>query len=227
MLGKHLSKVTTSMWALPVWGGGLNPCPDGLGHFFREEFSKFKRAFAWLWGGLNPCPDGLGHLFRDEPFPKAYNPLKWENSAWKKCPRVPIWVRGGCNCYLGNAQIEVGTSWKGLPLTTISSTAMLSLSFVNCEVSKTLTECPKLLPSDGQRDILGYWGSFRILANYSDAKNFKRYPGYAIGMLMSRAFWIWCGFCCYNFLNRSYGCWKSTESEILAMLAKIRVVKKN
>ena len=27
-------------------GGGLNPCLDGLGHFFREEFSKFKRAFA-------------------------------------------------------------------------------------------------------------------------------------------------------------------------------------
>ena len=34
----------TSIWALPV-RGGLNPCPDGLGHFFREEFSKFKWAF--------------------------------------------------------------------------------------------------------------------------------------------------------------------------------------
>ena len=40
----------------------LNPCPDGLGHFFREEFSKIKWAFAWFWGGLNPCQDGLGHL---------------------------------------------------------------------------------------------------------------------------------------------------------------------
>ena len=30
----------------PFGGGGLNPCPDGLGHFFREEFSKFKGAFA-------------------------------------------------------------------------------------------------------------------------------------------------------------------------------------
>ena len=29
---------------------GLNPCPDGLGHFFREEFSKFKWAFPWFWG---------------------------------------------------------------------------------------------------------------------------------------------------------------------------------
>ena len=43
-------------------GGGLNPCPDGLGHFFREEFSKFKWAFASFLGGLNPCQDGLGHL---------------------------------------------------------------------------------------------------------------------------------------------------------------------
>ena len=44
--GSPFQLVNTSMWALPVWGGGLNPCPDGLGHFFREEFSKFKRAFA-------------------------------------------------------------------------------------------------------------------------------------------------------------------------------------
>ena len=46
------------------------------------------------------------------------------------------------------------------------------------------------------------------------------------GNLTSRAFWKCGSFCCYNFLNRSYGCSKSTESEILAMLAKIRVVKK-
>ena len=34
------------IWALPVrGGGGLNPCPDGLGHFFREEFAKIKSYF--------------------------------------------------------------------------------------------------------------------------------------------------------------------------------------
>ena len=39
------------------------------------------------------------------------------NRAWKKCPRVLVWVRGGgCNCYLGNAQIEVAPTWKVLPL---------------------------------------------------------------------------------------------------------------
>ena len=74
---------------------------------------------------------------------------------------------------------------------------------------------------------MGKKGYFRISANYSYAKFFKRYPRYAIGQLTSRAFWICRGFCCYNFLNRSYGCSKSTESEILQMLAKIRgVIKK-
>ena len=65
-------------------------------------------------------------------------------------------------------------------------------------------------------------GSFRILTNYSNAKIFKGYPGYANGKLTSRAFWKCGSFCCYNFLNPSYGCSKSTESEILAMSAKIR-----
>ena len=65
-------------------------------------------------------------------------------------------------------------------------------------------------------------GSFRISANYSNAKFVTGYPGYANGKLTSRDFWKCGGFCCYNSLNPSYGCSKSTESEILAMLAKIR-----
>ena len=60
-----------------VGGGWLNPCPDGLGHFFREEFSKFKGAFAWFWGGLNPCPDGLGHLFREKMVKNGKKGKKW------------------------------------------------------------------------------------------------------------------------------------------------------
>ena len=46
--------------ALPVRGGGLDPCPDGLGHFFREEFAKIKWAFAWLEGGSKPLPGWFG-----------------------------------------------------------------------------------------------------------------------------------------------------------------------
>ena len=33
------------------FGGGLNACPDGLGHLLREELSKFKRASA-CFGGI-------------------------------------------------------------------------------------------------------------------------------------------------------------------------------
>ena len=57
--GSPIVNVAEGIWALPVWGGGLNPCPDGLGQLFLEEFPSF-------WGGLDPCPDGLGHFFRDE-----------------------------------------------------------------------------------------------------------------------------------------------------------------
>ena len=44
--GSPHKNVEASIWALPVWGGGLDPCQDGLGHLFREELSKFKWAFA-------------------------------------------------------------------------------------------------------------------------------------------------------------------------------------
>ena len=54
--GSPHRKNTASIWVLPVWGGGL------LGHLFREELSKFKWAFAWLWGVQSACQDGLGHL---------------------------------------------------------------------------------------------------------------------------------------------------------------------
>ena len=41
------------------------------------------------------------------------------NSAWKKsAPECPFECGGGCNRYLGNAQIEVTLNSKGLPLKT-------------------------------------------------------------------------------------------------------------
>ena len=51
---------------LSFFGGGLNACPDSLGHLFREELSKLKWAYPCFWGGLNACPDGLEHLLREE-----------------------------------------------------------------------------------------------------------------------------------------------------------------
>ena len=44
--GSPFQFVPTSMWALPVWEGGSKPLPGWFGALFREEFSKFKRAFA-------------------------------------------------------------------------------------------------------------------------------------------------------------------------------------
>ena len=62
-----------------------------------------------LLGGLNPCQDGLGH-FSD-----------------MKCPRVPVWVRGGgCNRYFGNAQIGSTSIWGGLPF---------KHTFTSCDIS--------------------------------------------------------------------------------------------
>merc|ERR1712001_429047 len=79
----------------------------------------------------------------------------------------------------------------------------------------------------GPIDSLWKWS--KINQNYANANAFfldwkisLRYSGYAIGKLTSRAFRKCGSFCCYNFLNPSYGCSKSTESEILAMAAKIR-----
>ena len=62
--GSPSQKVETYIWALPVWGvgrGGLNACPDGLGHLSREELCKFKWAYPCFLGGINAFPDGLGH----------------------------------------------------------------------------------------------------------------------------------------------------------------------
>ena len=44
------------------FGGGLDPCQDGLGHLFREELSMFKWVFASVKDGVKACQDALGHL---------------------------------------------------------------------------------------------------------------------------------------------------------------------
>ena len=112
----------------PFGGGGVNACPNGLGQLFREVQTgiclilggskplprwfgalmqwklKLKWAFACVKEGVKACQDALC----------TYVPSKWwfgkfaQIGPEKKCPGVPVWVRGGgCNRYLGNAQIEV------------------------------------------------------------------------------------------------------------------------
>ena len=50
--GSPFLKCVVSLWALPVWEGGVKACQDGLGHFF-----------PMLPGGVRACQDGLGHFF--------------------------------------------------------------------------------------------------------------------------------------------------------------------
>ena len=48
----------------PFGGGGLNACPDGLGHLFREELSKFKWAYPCFLGGSKRLPRWFGALIQ-------------------------------------------------------------------------------------------------------------------------------------------------------------------
>ena len=45
-----------------------------FGHFFREEFTKFKRAFAWFWQGWAgiPVPDHFREYGPPIPVPKVW-----------------------------------------------------------------------------------------------------------------------------------------------------------
>ena len=56
MLGKPPSNSCSRHLGIAHKGGGLNPCPDGLGQFFWEEF-------AWFWGGPETLPGWFGALF--------------------------------------------------------------------------------------------------------------------------------------------------------------------
>ena len=93
-----LKKSCSQFGHCPFGEGGLNACQDGLGHLFREELSKFKWAFAWLWGGHNACQDGSGHLCSEN-----WMGIKWELrdggiapqnlwKTWSTWPTKRIWT---------------------------------------------------------------------------------------------------------------------------------------
>ena len=55
--GSRTEENAEGIWALPVWWGGLNPCPDGLGNFFCSTLlypvSLLIGGWDWVQGG-NP-----------------------------------------------------------------------------------------------------------------------------------------------------------------------------
>ena len=74
---------------------------------------------------------------------------------------------------------------------------------------------------------MGKNGTFSHFCQLLQCKNFQEVSEGAKWKLTSWSFRKCGTLLFYNFFNQSNGCSKSTESEILAMLAKIRVVKKN
>ena len=75
----------------PNGGGGLNACPDGLGHLFREELSMFQGAFACFWGVWTLARMVWGTYAVNIEVPMAFAQVGPEI----KCPRVPAWGKGG------------------------------------------------------------------------------------------------------------------------------------
>ena len=93
--------------------GGSEPLPGWFGALMQWKL-KLKWAFACVKEGVKACQDALC----------TYVPSKrWfgkfaQIGPGKMCPRVPVWVRGGgCNRYLGNAQIECALTDTGASLT--------------------------------------------------------------------------------------------------------------
>ena len=62
-------------------------------------------------------------------------------------------------------------------------------------------------------------------AFFSDWNIFLRYPGYTIWKLTSRAFWKCGSFCCYNFLNPSYG-WPKLGQILKKKSCRVKPYKK-
>ena len=91
--------------------GGSKPLPGWFGALMQWKL-KFNWAFSFVKKGFKACQDSLWQLFT----PKM---VIWQScSNWprKKCPRVPVWVRGGrCKSYSGNAQMPAAWIWVGLP----------------------------------------------------------------------------------------------------------------
>ena len=91
--------------------GGSEPLPGWFGAVMQWKL-KLKWAFACVKEGVKACQDALC----------TYVPSKRRFSKFaqigpeKKCPRVPVWVRGGCDRYLGNARMEATTFSVVLPL---------------------------------------------------------------------------------------------------------------
>ena len=72
---------------MPVRGGGLDPCLDGLGHFFRED----QMGICLVLGGSKPLP----RFFVSVIYPQNDDLTKLLKSARKKVPQSARLSAGG------------------------------------------------------------------------------------------------------------------------------------
>ena len=98
-------------WGVPIgyWGLSIREAPLRKLQLPNGHCQNGVRGGV---GGYEPLPGWFGALMQ---WKLKFNGI-CSSRPGNKCPRVPVWVKGGgCNRYLGNARIDPATFWVGLP----------------------------------------------------------------------------------------------------------------
>jgi len=144
------------------FGGGLNPCQDGLGHLCSENGSSI-RYFPLLTRDLRLARILCGtHIPSKRWFDKVA-----QIGPEKSAPEGPFECGGGgggggCNRYLGNAQIEVTPTSVGLPLTKQfkNGIANKNVTFKVVQIQQKSKDSGKVVNCPTRWSLLlliGYW----------------------------------------------------------------------
>ena len=121
---------------MPAWAKTqkYKPLPGWFGALLQWTL-RLTWAFACVKEGVKACQDALCTYVPSKRWFGKFAQIGPE----KKCPRVPVWVRvGGCNRYLGNAQIEVTLTSKVLPLCVLLACQL--------QIKKLVMSIPPFLP---------------------------------------------------------------------------------
>ena len=111
-LGKPQIKKCRVYLGIAQMGGGSRPLPKWFGALILRRIVHVQRGICLVWGGLNPCQDGLGHLCSEN---WSSNGICSSRSGNKVPQSARLSEGGGCNRYLGNAQIDPAFFEVGLP----------------------------------------------------------------------------------------------------------------
>ena len=93
-------------------GGGSPPLPEWFGPLILRRIVHVQRGICLVWGVWTLARMVWGTYAVKIEVQMAFAQVGPEI----KCPRVPVWVKGGgCNRYLGNARIDPASFSVGLP----------------------------------------------------------------------------------------------------------------